>query len=249
MKNNQPTRPHETLHALWKRVLGAISGGSVLDIATAEGGFVNVLIQNLKDYTEIIGIDVSEKFIQTARKTFEQPTIRFIVMDAERMDFESRRFDTVTIAISLHHMANIPQVLAEAVRVLKPGGRLVVGEMHREGLAEPQLAGAAVHHWRAEIDTALGVPHNSTLTRRQIVALIEGLGLRDVTFYDYTGLDEDPQAEAVIKGVKGYIDRAIQDAQGLPDYAAFKQRGEALCQRLDDVGVQNSPVLIAVGQK
>jgi ubiquinone/menaquinone biosynthesis C-methylase UbiE len=249
MKSKQTTHPHETLFDLWKRVLGAISGGSVLDVATAKGGFVNVLIQNLQDYTEITGIDVSERFIQTAQKAFEQQNVHFVVMDAERTDFDNGRFDTVTIAISLHHLANIPQVLAEAVRVLKPGGRLVVGEMYRNGLTEPQLAGVAIHHWRAEIDTALGVTHNPTLTRQQIVALIEELGLRDVAFYDYAGLDGDPQDEAAIQGIEGYIDRAIQDAQGLPDYEAFKGRGAALRRRLADVGAQNSPVLIAVGKK
>lgn len=250
---NERISPHETLPDLWKRVLSAISGGSVLDIATAEGGFVHVLMQNLQDYTEIIGIDVSQDAIQTAQKAFEQPNVHFAVMDAGSMDFEDGRFDTVTIALSLHHLANAPQVLAEAARVLKPGGRLIVGEMHREGLTEPQTVGVAIHHWRAEIDTALGLTHNPTLTRQQIVALIEalveGLGLRELTFYDYAGLDQDPHAEDFIQGLKGYVDRATQDAQGLPDYATFKRGGEALCQRLDEVGAQNSPVLIAVGQK
>jgi SAM-dependent methyltransferase len=248
MKGEQ-THPHETLPELWKRVLGAISGGSVLDVATAEGGFVNVLIQNLQDYTEIIGIDVSQEAIQMAQKSFVQPNVHFVVMDAGRMDFEDGRFDTVTIALSLHHLAHAPQVLAEAARVLKPGGRLIVGEMHREGLTEPQKVGVAIHHWRAAIDTALGLTHNQTLTRQQIVALVEGLGLRDLTLYDYTGLDQAPRADDFIQGLKSYIDRAAQDAQGLPNYATFKRQGAVLCQRLDEVGAQNSPVLIAVGQK
>jgi SAM-dependent methyltransferase len=243
------TQDVEKLPDLWKRILGTLSGGSVLDIATAGGGFVNVLIQNLQDYTEIVGIDVSQRAIQEAQGAFEQKDVHFVLMDAECMDFEDARFDTVTIALSLHHLANVPQVLAEAMRVLKPGGRLIVGEMYRGELPEPQLTGIHVHHWRAEIDTALGLTHNPTLTRQQIVDLVQGLGLRDVTFYDYAGLDEDPRHEATIKGVEGYIDRAIQDAQGLPDYEAFKQRGEALRQQLHDVGVQNSPVLIAVGEK
>jgi SAM-dependent methyltransferase len=243
------TRATEKLPDLWKRVLSAISGGSVLDIATAEGGFVNVLMQNLRDYTEIIGIDVSEGAIRAAQKASAQSNVHFIVMDAGRMDFKDARFDTVTIALSLHHLPNVPQALAEAVRVLKPGGRLIVGEMYRGGLPEPQLIAIAVHHWRAEIDTALGLTHNPTLTRQQIVDLVQGLGLRDVTFYDYAGLDEGPRHEATIKGVESYIDRAIQDAQGLPDYEALKQRGESLRQRLHDVGVQNAPVLIAVGEK
>ena len=50
-----------------ERILSGIDGGKVLDIATYEGHFVRILKENLKSYSEIVGIDVNEQAIETAR--------------------------------------------------------------------------------------------------------------------------------------------------------------------------------------
>ena len=41
-----------------ERAISSIAGGRVLDVATQEGHFVQMLMKNLKSYTEIVGIDV-----------------------------------------------------------------------------------------------------------------------------------------------------------------------------------------------
>jgi ubiquinone/menaquinone biosynthesis C-methylase UbiE len=64
----------------------------------------------------------SEKAIEIARRTLKQDDIRFLVMNAEDLDFENESFDTVNISASLHHVANIQPVLDEMVQVLKPRG-------------------------------------------------------------------------------------------------------------------------------
>ncbi len=141
---------------VFKQTLGDIAGGRVLDVATQEGGFVRILAESLKSYTEIVGIDISEQAIETAQSTFDQENIQFIQMDAEQMDLEDESFDTVSISASLHHLANIPSVLTEMKRVLRLGGRFIIAEMHREGQTEAQLTVVYLHHWVAEVDSALG---------------------------------------------------------------------------------------------
>ena len=247
-KNPQPQNVN-TLGELWKHILGDVSGGRVLDIATAQGGFINVLTQNLKDHTRVTGVDVSASFIHDARNAFEGQDVHFCLTDAGRVSFKDASFYTVSLGVSLHHLADIPQALAEATRVLASGGHFVLVEMHRDVLTEAQRTGVAIHHWRAEVDTALGIPHYSTLTRQEIVDLVAGLGLRDLAFYDWSDPHEDPKDEGTIAGIGSYIDKAIQDAQGLSDFEALREQGEALRQRLQDVGAQNSPLLIAVGEK
>jgi 2-polyprenyl-3-methyl-5-hydroxy-6-metoxy-1,4-benzoquinol methylase len=232
-----------------ERVLAGIDGGRVLDVATQEGGFVQILMDNLKAYTEIVGIDTSEQAIETARSTIGQAGVRFLVMDAEQVGFEDESFDTVTISASLHHLSNIRQVLKEMSRVLKPGGHFFLAEMHRDGQTEAELTTVYLHQWVAEVDSALGRLHNRTLARQEFVDSIAGLGLSSVDLYDLADTDSDPMDEARIEHLEGLIDRTIQQADGTNRYRELRQRGEALRRRLHEVGSRREPVLIVVAEK
>lgn len=233
--------------SILQRALNPLDGGRVLDVATGEGGFVRFLADMLSSYTEIVGIDADEAALETARASFDQENIRFVPMDAGRMDFPQASFDTVVISASLHHLADAPRVLAEMDRVLKPGGHLVVAEMHRDGQTEPQRTAVCIHHWAAEVDTALGVVHHPTLARQELIELVDALGVQNVKLYDFFDTDSDPQ-EAV-EQVEDYLDRFLQRAEGAPNSAALKQRAEALRQRLHRGGVQREPVVVIVGRK
>lgn len=110
-----------------KELLGTISAGKILDVATGGGQFINFLLETLKDYVEITGIDTSEKAGATFAEAFkDQPNIRYIKMDAQHMDFPDASFDTVCISNSLHHMPEIELVLLEMKCVLRPGGYFIV---------------------------------------------------------------------------------------------------------------------------
>jgi SAM-dependent methyltransferase len=234
---------------IFKQVLGDISGSRVLDVATREGGFVELLVRNLENYVEVIGIDTDEHAIKVARSAFDPESIWFCQMDAEHLAFEDESFDTVNISASLHHLANVPRVLAEMKRVLRPGGHFIISEMHRDGQTESQLAVISMHRWVAEIDSALGVIHNRTLARQEIVDYGTALGLCNIMYYDFSDVDSDPMDEATVERLEGAIDKHIQRARGLPNYEALKQQGQELRQRLHDAGVQWEPILIMVGEK
>jgi ubiquinone/menaquinone biosynthesis C-methylase UbiE len=231
------------------QALGGISGGKVLDVATGEGEFIETLVKNLKSCAEIIGIDFIE-YTKGEENIFCAQNVKFVLMDTEWLGFDEESFDTVCISNGLHHLENLSQCAGEMKRVLKPGGNLIIREVHRDIQAEPQLMDMYVHHWVAEIDTAGGYPHNKTFTRQELVDFVEGLGLSKVVFYDIANTDLDPMDEAAIKDTEGVIDRYIQWATAeLPDYEAFKQRGEGLQRRLRRVGIQWEPELIIVGEK
>ncbi len=234
---------------VFKQALGDITGGRVLDVATQEGDFIRILAESLKNYTEIVGIDISEQAIETAQSTFDQENIQFIQMDAEQMGLEDESFDTVSISASLHHLANIQPVLTEMKRVLRLGGQFIIAEMHREGQTEAQLTAVFLHHWVAEVDSALGRVHNSTLARQEFVDYVESLGLCNVEFREFNDTDSDPMDETGIEQLKGLIDRNIQRAEGVSSYRELKRRGEELRQRLYEVGAQREPVLIVIGEK
>ena len=234
---------------IFKQALGDISGGSVLDIATQEGGFVRILMESLQSYTEIIGIDISEQAIATAQSKFDQKNIRFMQMDAAHLSFADERFDTVSLSASLHHLANIPQVLAEAMRVLKTGGHFILAEMHRDGQTEAQLTMVYLHHWVAAVDSALGIFHNSTLPRQKFVDTMAELGLHHTAVYDFSDPASDPMDAALITQLDDLIDKNTQRAAGVQDGPALMQRGQALQRRLHKVGIQREPLIVIVGEK
>jgi SAM-dependent methyltransferase len=229
-----------------RQALGNISGGRVLDVATGEGNFIQTLVQSLKSYVEIIGIDAI-KYTKAGESVFCAEHVHFCQMDAERLGFEEESFDTVCISSALHHLKNIPLCVAEMKRVLAPGGTLIIRETHQDAQTEPQLMDMYIHHWVAEIDSALGFTHNRTFTRQELVGFINGLGLCDLVFYDISNTDLDPLDGTAIQESEAAIDRNIRYAKGLSGYKTLKTRGEELRRRLHQVGIQWEPELIAVG--
>ena len=226
-----------------------LHGGRVLDVATQEGHFVQILMENLNDYTDIVGIDINKQAIEMAQNTIGQEGVRFLVMNAEQLAFENESFDTVSISASLHHLSNIQQVLEEMKRVLKPGGQFIVVEMHRDGQTEAELTSVYLHQWVAEVDSTLGRLHNYTLARQEFANYIARLGLSNVEFYDYIDQDKDPMEKTRIERLEGLIERISRRAEGASNYGKLKARGEELRQRLHEVGAKREPILIILGEK
>ena len=234
---------------IFEKVLGELDGGEVLDVATQEGGFVQILIENLKSYQEIIGIDINDRAIGTAKDKLSRYNVRFFVMDAEQLDFEDATFNTASISASLHHMSNVQRVLEEMKRVLKSGGHFILAEMHQDGQTEAELTSVYLHQWAADVDSALGRLHNHTFSRQELLDFIEGMELDNIEIYDYVERDSEPLEAARIEQLEGLVERLIRRAEGASNYEELKVRGEELSKRLREVGAQREPILIVVGEK
>ena len=230
----------------FEQILGNISGGRVLDVATGDESFIKILKKSLKDYIEIVGVDIAKK---TANAVFEQKGISFFQMDAAHLAFDHESFDTVCISNSLHHFSSLSQVFAEMKRVLRAGGHYIISEMYRDSQKETQLTHVHLHDWWAQIDTALGITHNETYNRQQIIDIIEGLGVDTWTFYEYADLSKNPHDKKTIEEIMGYIDKYLQRAKDLPNYLSLEQQSHKLRQQLCQVGIQLATCLIAIGKK
>jgi SAM-dependent methyltransferase len=230
-----------------KAVLGDLAGGRVLDVATGAGSFVQFLLDGLRDHDEIVGIDANLERREPFEVAFgDRDDVRFLEMDAHHLDFADASFDTVCVSNSLHHFADPSPVLAEMLRVVRPGGHVVVNEMYRDGQSETQATHVELHHWWAAVGTRRGEVHRETYRRAEIVEIVEGLGLADLRLIDLADPDEDPHDPATTAELEAAIDRHLALAEG---DAALQQRGEDLRARLRTVGARSATQLIAVGRR
>jgi SAM-dependent methyltransferase len=230
-----------------KDILGQISGGRVLDVATGNGGFIHFLREGLKDYTEIIGVDANERGAAAFAETFADATnIHFEAGDALHLNFESNSFDLVCISNSLHHFIAPVSVLRQMERVLRPGGHFLVAEMVRDNQTETQMTHVLLHHWWAAVDTVNGVVHRETYPRGEIVGLVAGLGLAETVLYDLSDMDDDPKNPDILKELGPVFDRYIQRADGYPD---LQSRGEELRKRVQEIGFHGATTVVALGRK
>ena len=103
------------------------AGKTVLDVATGTG---SLAVELGKQAEKVIGIDLSDKMLEVARRKSKSNNISFQQMDASQMEFKDDTFDIVTISLGLHDMPlNIRDaVLKESKRVLKPNGKLFILE-------------------------------------------------------------------------------------------------------------------------
>ena len=87
-------------------------------------GVVTAMIADLPGAVEVTGIDPSPVLVDRARR--RAPSVRFQVADGRALPFEDASFDGVVLATTLCHVPGPGRALAEARRVLRPGGYLLV---------------------------------------------------------------------------------------------------------------------------
>ena len=100
----------------------------ILDLATGTGDFA--LAVDRLGPQQVVGIDMAIEMLRlgVAKVAAKAPSARveLLVGDAEQLPFQDHTFDMVTGAFGVRNFGHIPSGLAEAYRVLKPGGQLLV---------------------------------------------------------------------------------------------------------------------------
>lgn len=226
-----------------------ISGGRVLDVATGGGGFVEFLKDSLKDYSEIIAVDVSGRGFAGAQDKFAGHPIRFVTMDASALAFDDETFDSVTISNSLHHLADIGCVLGEMFRVLRPGGRIVVVEMFRDNQTAAQLSHVLIHHWWARVNRLEGIVHYPTMTRQQVIGHVRKLGPRSLETFDYLDPDTDPHDKRTLDHVERITNEYLATIENDPAQTVLYRDGKSLLERARKIGFAWATEVIVIGTK
>ncbi|MDX2137029.1 MAG: class I SAM-dependent methyltransferase, partial [Chloroflexota bacterium] len=98
-----------------------------LDVATGTGRLPIAMLRHAQFEGPLFAVDASLPMLRIAAEHLrDQAGVMLLHADAERLPFADDAFDVVTCLEALEFMMHPPHVLAELVRVLRPGGWLLI---------------------------------------------------------------------------------------------------------------------------
>jgi demethylmenaquinone methyltransferase/2-methoxy-6-polyprenyl-1,4-benzoquinol methylase len=115
---------------IWRKKVAKLvnsqPGQTILDLAAGTGSSSIVF---LRDGVKVVAADFSRGMLEEGRR--RHPELEFVFADAANLPFADQEFDTVTISFGIRNVEKTEVALGEMLRVLKPGGKLVVCEFSR----------------------------------------------------------------------------------------------------------------------
>jgi len=172
--------------AAWARVLGfLLPPVRVADLGCGEG---YLTIEAARWASRVIAVDRSKEVLARARDLAKRRGVGNILWkpgDLERLPIADRAVDVALLSQALHHAADPARALAEAVRILAPGGRLLVLDLrrHEQQWVRDRLG-----------DRWLGFDDD------ELAALLTGAGLTDVQVRVGARLPGDPFTVLIAAG-------------------------------------------------
>ncbi|QBF33898.1 bifunctional 2-polyprenyl-6-hydroxyphenol methylase/3-demethylubiquinol 3-O-methyltransferase UbiG [Thalassococcus sp. S3] len=203
-EGGDPTR----LHIFDAPMLDALpETGRALDIGCGEGRFCRMMRARGLDP---VGLDPTQKLLEAARQ--KDPESTYVEGRAEALPFEDATFDVAVFYFSLIDIPDMRAAIAEAARILRPGGRVLIANLHSFVTASPPSRADEKSLWIEKDGQRLYMGIDEMMTERDVVfawgdirivnhhrplsaymtALLNaGLTLRQFTDPPYTGPDPD----------------------------------------------------------
>jgi len=125
------------LHRLWKRFAVEMSavrkGGRVLDVAGGTGDLSSLFLSRVGESGEVWLTDINREMLKRGRDRLidEGRVTPVLQCDAERLPLPDGYFDCAIVGFGLRNMTHKDRALAEMLRVVRTGGRVLVLEFSR----------------------------------------------------------------------------------------------------------------------
>ncbi len=149
-----PSRELQYHLSRYQFAAGYAKGKSVLDVACGTG-YGACLLSHIA--SRVIGADISLASLSFARRQYPRANLQYVCLDAQKFPFRESSFDVIISLETVEHLAEPKVFLEECVRVLRPGGVLVLSTPNRDS-----------HFW------PLWITQGSPLVRR-LLGRIKGL--------------------------------------------------------------------------
>ena len=133
------------IHRIWKNAmldwLSPRNNQHLLDVAGGTGDIAFRFV-NRAPLSKVTVLDMTENMLNEGKKRAEaqkyQNNLNWVCGDAMNLPFEDNSFDAYTISFGIRNVTDIQKALAEAYRVLKPGGRLLILEFSQIPISKLQ---------------------------------------------------------------------------------------------------------------
>ncbi len=127
------------VHRIWKRFTIELSsvrkGDSVLDIAGGTGDLTRQFSSLVGPEGRVVLADINDSMLNVGRDKLTDlgvaGNVEYVQADAQYLPFPDNTFDCITIAFGLRNVTDKALALRSMLRVLKPGGRLLVLEFSK----------------------------------------------------------------------------------------------------------------------
>lgn len=115
----------------WRRTAARLArlhpGDTALDLCCGTGKLAHELLRYVRPGGRVIGVDFSSRMLEIARRV--EPGIEFVLGEASSLPYPEGSIAAITIGFGLRNIVDRDAALREMLRVLRPGGRLVVLEL------------------------------------------------------------------------------------------------------------------------
>ena len=124
------------IHRLWKKSLLNMMNPSnhhkLIDVACGTGDIANLFLDNVNKLSHITCVDPNKSMLKKAQEKLDKyQNLDWIIAPAENLPIKNNSFNFYTISFGLRNTKNLDKTLAEAYRVLKPGGRFLCLEFSK----------------------------------------------------------------------------------------------------------------------
>lgn len=174
------------------KLVAAKKGQIILDLAAGTG---SSSVAFMGEGIKVVAADFSNGMLEEGRQ--RHPELEFVYADATKLPFKDKEFDTVTISFGLRNVQNTELALSEMLRVLKPGGKLVVCEFsqipnrflhsfYRFYLKRILPTISAIVSKTPEAYSYLAESIDAWPNQKQLAEIIEKVGYQSVDFRNQT---------------------------------------------------------------
>ena len=124
------------VHRLWKKNfinwLNPQENTILIDVASGTGDIANLYLNKINYKGSVCCVDENKEMLDLNKKKIEKnASVKWFCNSAEKLPFKNNYFDYYTISFGIRNVSNINNVLKEAHRVLKPGGRFLCLEFSK----------------------------------------------------------------------------------------------------------------------